>query len=121
MYIVKERNQIFLMKIYLVRQARCPKNFAAISWYDVTKITIVSKLTKTTIPDTCIRSCFLLQKKLLNVKIGYLLKMEGHLIVVSSVLKNSHSSLLDVNPLDYFYCDFVKAARVVNLKLIFTE
>ena len=98
-----------------------PKNFAAISWYDVTKITMVSKLTKTTIADICIRSCFLLQKKLLNVKIGYLLKMEGHLIVVSSVLKNSHSSLLDVNPLDYFYCDFVKAARVVNLKLIFTE
>ena len=54
------------MKIYLVRQARCPKNFAAISWYDVTKITIVSKLTKTTIADTCIRSCFLLQKKIVK-------------------------------------------------------
>ena len=111
------------------------KNFAAISWYDVTKITMVSKLTKTTIADICIRSCFLLQKKLLNVKIGYLLKMEGHVIdptwykiflrqnwnVVSSVLKNSHPSLLVVNPLDYFYCDFVKVSRVVNLKLDFND
>ena len=112
-----------------------PKNFAAISWYDVTKITMVSKLTKTTIADICIRSCFLLQKKSLNVKIGYLLKMEGHVIdptwykiflrqnwkLVSSVLKNSHPSLLVVNPLDYFYCDFVKVSRVVNLKLDFKD
>ena len=68
------------MKIYLVRQTRCPKNLSAILWYDVTKVTMVSKLTKKTTADICISSCFLLQKKLFNVKIGYLLKMEGHLI-----------------------------------------
>ena len=33
--------------------------YAAISWYGVTKITMVSKLTKKAIADICIRSCFL--------------------------------------------------------------
>ena len=53
---------------------------AAILWYGVTKIKVVSKLTKKAVADICVRNCFLLQKKLLYVKIEYLLKIEGHLI-----------------------------------------
>lgn len=55
----------------------------AILWYDVTKsfFAIISKLKKKAILNVCVRRCFLLRKKLLNVMIGYLIfEMDCHLI-----------------------------------------
>ena len=57
---------------------------AVVSWYGVTKPFFVNnngiKVTKKPIANICLRSCFLLLKKLLNVMIGYFIKIDRHLL-----------------------------------------
>ena len=74
-----------LINIYLIRQTRYPRKpwyllkFHGMMWPKLFVNNNGVKVNKENISDIYIRSCFFLEKKLLNVIIGYLLKMERHL------------------------------------------
>ena len=80
---------------------------------------MVSKSEKKTITDICLRSCFLLYKKLLKVIFAQD-RVPSHRFrlvqdFIQTKLKRRFSrteewpiSSPDVNPLDYFYWDFLK-------------
>ena len=117
-YMVKERNQTSLMKIYLVRQTRCPKR----SWHPLPFHGMVKPnfyLNSNDIRVNKEKELFSAIQKVVNVMIGYFLKMERHHTWHKTFLKAKLKlcficgeewppSSSDVNPLDFFYLEFAK-------------